>query len=1172
MIRKRAPIISLLLISLTTLSAFAEDPQLEKERNDYSAKRQALTEEWDRRAKQPGVNQVELRREMNAKHKALDNEYLNRDPRSSKLKSLNEKLKGLGMRLESTGGSTDINPNHINADVDAKVVNIDGSPVGPEQNRQALEVFKEEARARGQTIEETPARVNSNDDMTAWKTASPEGQAANQSDFDANATPGGLHETRNANGLRDEAGAFKDLNSKYQKARVEGDLKTQAKAVVKAAANEGNTRPRIIEGPDGPTFELVKGTDAQGNTTYSIPRDPKPGLNQELIDKAKVLKQEYGTTHQAGITTPGAEQQTNKAKVQSFQSDADIHMEKMEKGAVAKGGLRRTIGENFAQSYENASSTGSGEAGQRTRLNPETGKFETGSGAEQLRDEARRIREANASVDQNKVNPNKNLPTAEDTFTGGRKSTAKPSGQSLNNPELNTTIESVSANATQADLNSTPKTTSQATPLGGSLDSPDSITMQSETPTRARSRPQPLTEGKSSFSAPSTRDKLNNLPDNLDDAASDAYSRVRGGELDRSEASSDAGGKAATALSAGIVAGTALVAASDRAEANKHTAAADKAKGQYDAALENNDFDRALEQNKLEFDNRTKADSKNDKAFGGAIGAGGGALELLDGVLETPAAGLAAVGQSTAAAMDGFQTGNAVGKAEIARQRASKASAHAARLRARGLNKQAEKYEQIAAESHEAMLTEAEAAVGGTVKTAAGIVAAGGSQVAGVGLGAYTLTRLAIDNTKPGKALEDGKANLGARIIEWWNGAPEKQAEAESRARTISALRSGLRDGTYVVMDDVDKDDIDKIIDTANRTGDFTHVTTILTRPKPRIAEQPEVARPEQQTYDPTQVSQNQTVTASNNLASESDEDWEADFDEFWDSLDDEQDDQTAGATSLEARQPSDSGQVSSQPRYDDGAMLAALGTNVNNDLYDAAQNSNIDGANAREATAFERESAQQSEHEVQMSDINRQGRATESAISREQAQHDGSMRELQSKLDRRAQLRDAIAGGLSSGLQDGVYTAGRRLGDAVGDRIYEPEDKGGCGGCGGGGGGHSDGDGQHHDDSSTHARTQPRSATAGQPRAQPQGATAGQSNAGGSAPSCDRASEMIDELHALQQRFISSNGAVSVQPRHDQIVNSINAPLNQCSSESPSRSLALLQKLQNSPLRAAAR
>jgi len=228
---------------------------LEDLRDEFSAKERAV---WNRRAKEPGVDQQALAREMKGRHKALRESYSKRDPRIVQLKDVNEELGKLdngGMRLESTGGSP--------TDVDAKLSNLDGSKATPQRINQGLGVLKDDAKQRGQRVQENAARVDLPDsDVTGWKAGSAEGRAANANDFDANVTPGGLYDTRNPGGLRDEAGANKDLRSKYEKARVDGDLKTQAKAASKVASNEANTRPRVVDGPDGPTFDLVLMTKA----------------------------------------------------------------------------------------------------------------------------------------------------------------------------------------------------------------------------------------------------------------------------------------------------------------------------------------------------------------------------------------------------------------------------------------------------------------------------------------------------------------------------------------------------------------------------------------------------------------------------------------------------------------------------------------------------------------------------------------------------------------------------------------------------------------------------------------------------------------------------------------------------------------------------------------------
>lgn len=1154
------------LIATLLLSAVAHsagETELGKVRNQFYAEEAALTQEWNKKANHPGVDQEKLRREMKAKLSALRKHYVNKDPRGPYLDSIDKKLGALdggGMTTESTGGSTNKKPKHIGADVDLKLTNMDGGDVSPGRVNQGLEVIIEDAKQRGHTVNSNAARVDVVDqEVTGWRSASPEGKAVTANDPDANVTPGGLHATRNPGELRDEQGAYKDLRSKYETARANCDLKTMGKCVAKGADNQGNTRPRIVEGTDGkPTFDLQEGNDAKGNPSYEIPRDPKSGsTNTELVDKARSL-QNYETTNEAGITTPGVGKQANQMEIESTINDMDTQMDQIGEKATKKGELRQVVRENFAASHDNAALTGSGEAGKRTRYNPATGKYEEGHGGQQIREEIDSIRTANSEVVENKINPGKKVPTGTDPYTGGNRPTAEAGAELFSDPDLKSSLEQAGAKAVGASADVEGRVTT--------IETPDSVRSSTEAPDSNLNSGNLFDGGRSSFTAPTARESLNNLPTNIDDMAEAGMQRLTGESMDHGGESSEIGGKAATALSAANTAGNAVSAINNRNEANQATAKADAANQAYQEALEAGNLNEAVRQNQQEFSSRVKADNKNTAATNAAVGATGGMIDLANGLRGVPSQALSAGGAALGAASDGYQVGNAVGKAEIARRSAARASQHAEKLRARGLDRQAERYDQIAADQNEIMLSEAENAAGGAIKTGVGIIAASGSAAAGAGLGAYALTRLGIENTKAGRALEDAKAGLGARVMEYFGGSPEINQELEERSGRIQQLQEGLADGTYVVPEDFDKDDIDGAIDRAISSGNFREVTSMLERKGP--LESSVVASNEPGTEGGLEGAHvNILIPEGDGGLSSDAETGVFELPGDYEGAVPENDGvyelpgnyrevgPITGGNAGESAETNPSGRVYELPGdYGGISMAEAMSGGVVAEMTELGTNSFGRQDNTAFTTNQERNAAGQMEHARQSGLIANQGRSVDQNIHSSQRQHESGMRTLQGELQRRAASREAIAGGFSQGLNQGVYGAGRRLGEAVGGTIYEPR-RGGCGsGSGCGGYGHDEGNGS----------SKPR----GQSTAtNDSGNNAGGSGTGGNTPGCDKASQMMDELFALQRKFLSSNGKVSVQPRHDQLVNGINAPLRQCSSESPEKSLALGQRFQNSPL-----
>ena len=1039
-----------ILIFMFTTSVVRAD-QRQQQINQKNAEISSLETEWDRRAALPGADHNALSNEYGRKLKAVRDHYKKVDARLPVLNEINEGLDKKGLALESTGGSRKLEPKDIGADVDARIVEKSGAPASNARVQEGLDVVSGVAKDNNLGVNSDAARLDVEGEITTWKNSSPEGQAANAKNPDSNVTPGGLKATNNPSGITDELGEVLDVESKYETARGGGacDLKTMGKCVTKAANSRGNTRARVIEGADGkPTFDLQKGVDKNGNPTYSIPRDQKPGTNAGIVQQAQDLK-DYKTSYEAGLQTPGAEPQVQQMELESKLNDFDSELANAKNNAAKSSKVRQAVRENIAESYAREREIGNIDASQRPELDTASGKVSLVDGETSVRGEIDKINTANALAEDQKIKPAKKVPTATESYSGGQLSTDEPSKPLFSDPELRSAVDGAGNNPSlDTSTSSTNSNNSGGVLNSAEVNAPSSNTLANSSPevngTTSKSRPQPLTEGKSSFASQTKREQLNNLPKNLDDAVEDIAESMSGTQLERGAPTDPdllnrAGGAALQGIGVGMTAGSAYVAANNRTEANAATEKADKANEAFQSELENFNPDgsplpkgsrnAALEQSDIEFANRTKADAKNEAALNAGMGAVGGGLDLLGNIPNAPAEALSGAGAVLGTAMDGFQAGNAIGKAEQARRSGNRATAEAARLRSLGLEQQAQRQDAIARRNAEIVLTEGEKAAGGVIKTGAGIAAAGGSAVAGVGLGAYALSRLGIENTDPGKALEKGKADLVARGLEWWNGAPEIDQESAARQQRLEQIRNGLSDGTYTIMPEIDKNDLDSIIDTANRTGDFTHLTAVLERPvskKPQSEELPTVDFVNEEDIE------NEANDMFNSLdeqlgLSEAIYEPTQDFEEFW----------------------RDEKNTEENRVYDRGAMMAALGSSNSVDEAMESVNQGQNNVSARDATAFERRSAEEVDNQRTQAEIDRQEETTNSAIASAEEQHATAMNELNSDLRRRAEARDRVAGAVSHGVNQGVAAVGGALGTAAGDVIYEPNDCGCC--CGDG-------------------------------------------------------------------------------------------------------------------------
>ena len=409
-----------LLMFLIQGVAFARAETLEALRDQFKSAENQIIAKYDTLAHQPGADQFSLLKQMNkelAANRKTFSGIAGKDPRytkaevkaafeGGKLKAIPEVKQGPGyidqinselakknLKLSSTGGSSDLTPTHINADVDAVVVKTDGTPATAAEQLEGIEIIKKHGVEPGEILHENAARFdNRGKDLTIWKPDSPEGQQAKLTDHDAFKTEGGRNVTRNPGAVQDAHGEYLDNRAKFEAARVEGDLKTQAKSLVKAGGGEASGVKTIV-------------TDANSNETVARKSDFKES-NPELYDKAKKLK-EYGTTHEAGVTEIGDSPEVKQQKIAQFQEEMATEMDSIKRQAQRKGQIRDGVRENFQESYAKAA-------------DPEIAKISDTIGQERAR-----VTQSNEGAleaiahDQSKA-------TAKESFTGGRRGPGDP--------------------------------------------------------------------------------------------------------------------------------------------------------------------------------------------------------------------------------------------------------------------------------------------------------------------------------------------------------------------------------------------------------------------------------------------------------------------------------------------------------------------------------------------------------------------------------------------------------------------------------------------------------------------------------------------------------------------------------------------------------------------------
>jgi len=407
--------IFILIVFITQGALIVQAATLEQLRDQFKSAENQIISKYDRLANQPGANATALLKQMN-EELALNRKQFSgiagKDPRytraeveaafkGGKLKSIpkpkqqpgyidkiNRALAEKNLRLRSTGGSPKLTPKHINADVDAVIVRADGSAATSAEQLKGLEIVKRHGVTPGEALHENAARFdNLGRDLTIWKPDSPEGQAAKLTDHDAFKTEGGRYVTRNPGAVQDAHGEYLDNRAKFEAARVEGDLKTQAKSLAKAGSGEAAGVKKLV-------------VDTDGKETF-VRESTFQRRNPELYDKAQKL-QDYQTTHEAGITKAGDSPEVKQKKISEFQREMQKEMEALRGEAKRKGALRDKVRENFQKSYEKAP-------------DPKVSEI-----AKKIEAERSRVVQSNEGAAK-AVAKDQGTKSSKETFTGGRK-------------------------------------------------------------------------------------------------------------------------------------------------------------------------------------------------------------------------------------------------------------------------------------------------------------------------------------------------------------------------------------------------------------------------------------------------------------------------------------------------------------------------------------------------------------------------------------------------------------------------------------------------------------------------------------------------------------------------------------------------------------------------------
>lgn len=265
-------------------------------------------------------------------HTRLNQTYRKKDPR---LDDLRARRPGL-----TNSGSV---PKNVKSDVDWTA-----------ETDEAFEAKRREWEARGDTVVvEDHKLVNKTTDETLWRPGVRAGDDALVRDGDAHGTEGGRKKVAGGDNVRDAEGSALDQKKKYLDAKRRGDLKDQAKVVVKGADDTGRT-----------------------SSTVEEPRKIK----------------DYGDTVTSGTSDLGDDAETREAKQRDLQERLDAEMEQNVAEAERKGRQTDEVRRKLRDSAKKTDTTGDSEWDKARKEANYDGQRSTD---EEIADRRRRVEESN---------------------------------------------------------------------------------------------------------------------------------------------------------------------------------------------------------------------------------------------------------------------------------------------------------------------------------------------------------------------------------------------------------------------------------------------------------------------------------------------------------------------------------------------------------------------------------------------------------------------------------------------------------------------------------------------------------------------------------------------------------------------------------------------------------
>ncbi len=282
---------------------------------DINALRQAQTKElkaleqkYDAMARQAAGRPDGTVDTSNPRYQQIKNDYIRRVQEvRTKYAQMDPRTQDTAQTIAKSSGQISLsgsNPKDVRADVDLTA-----------KTDSAADRVAAEWKARGDVVEYDAARgkyINKTTDTTLWQPATPERNAARQSDPDAFVTPGGKAASgvKGSEAVSDPKGFVLDNEQKFVHAGAEGDLKTQGKSVSKAAV--------------------------------------ATGVQSETAQQANRLRN-YQDVYEAGVANLGESDAVKQQNIQSWQQKADRELQEMKQAADQSSALKQQVRRQLAE-------------------------------------------------------------------------------------------------------------------------------------------------------------------------------------------------------------------------------------------------------------------------------------------------------------------------------------------------------------------------------------------------------------------------------------------------------------------------------------------------------------------------------------------------------------------------------------------------------------------------------------------------------------------------------------------------------------------------------------------------------------------------------------------------------------------------------------------------------